>query len=354
MKILFFIGSLQSGGAERVAVRLTDAFTRDLGWDTTLVTGDTVSNDFYQTEYTQRFSLGFDYDKSRNRSEQFSRVFKVRRYIQQESPDLVVFSSIDFSLRGLFSTLGLRIPKIVCEHNNYFAVASPKKRMIRNLLYPTASRVFLLTDRDLHNYPKRVQKKVRVVPNPLGVDGQFTERRFNKNMLAVGRLTEQKAFHRMLHVMTQLPDDYSLHIVGEGPLESELKTLANQLQIDNRVFFVGRRTDVTPYYREASLLLMTSLFEGLPMVIAEANAHALPVVSFDCETGPREMIEDEVSGYLVTEGNGEEMADKIRQLEKNDELYDAMCKEAFKRSKQYSMSGTLENWQREIGELLMS
>ena len=351
MKLLFFIGSLQSGGAERVAVRLTDAFTEKLGWDVTLVTGDAVSNDFYQSKHAKRFSLGFNYDKSRQRSEQFSRVIKVRRYIRQENPDLVVFSSIDFSLRGLFSTFGLGIPKIVCEHNNYFAVSNPKKRLIRNLLYPTASRVFLLTSRDLHNYPQRVQIKVRIVPNPLGVDGQFTERRFNKKMLAVGRLTEQKAFHRMLEVMTLLPEDYTLQIVGEGPLEQELKALTVNLQLVNRISFVGRSSDVTPYYRESGLLLMTSLFEGLPMVIAEANAHALPVVSFDCETGPREMIKDGSSGYLIEEGKATDMAEKIQLLEKNTDLYDSMCKAAYQRSQQYSMSNTLENWQREIGEL---
>ncbi len=352
MKILFFIGSLQSGGAERVAVRLTDAFTEELKWDTTLVTGDFISNDFYRCRSARRYSLEFDYEKSNLRSEQFNRVRKVRNYIKKEGPDLLVFSSIDFSLRGLFSTLGLKVPKIICEHNNYFAVTNVKKRLIRNTLYPMADRVFLLTSRDIDNYPGNVRKKVRVVPNPLGVEGEYVQRTFQKKLLAVGRLTEQKAFHRMLSVVSQLPEEYSLQIVGEGPLEEELKKLCKEMKLDSRVSFEGRSDNVPDYYRAASLLLMTSLFEGLPMVIAEANAHALPVISYDCETGPREMIRDSESGFVVADDNSQQMVEKILTLERDPELYKTMCDNAYEQSKQFSIENTLLNWKKEIGELV--
>ncbi len=352
MKILFFIGSLRSGGAERVAVTLVEAFTKELKWEVILVTGDHIHNDFYHSDAVTRKSLEFNYQKNRNPIEQFRRIIRTRNYINEEDADILVFSSISFALRGLISSIGLGIPTIVCEHNNYFGLKSRLKRQLRNLLYPLASRIFLLTNRDLSNYANRVRRRCVVVPNPLGLSGKWVKHSFKYQLLAVGRLTEQKAFHRLLDVLYLLPDIYTLTVLGEGELKSTLAKKAEELGIASRVTFVGATKDIGPYYEQANILVMTSIYEGLPLVILEANAYALPVISYDCDTGPREMIVDGVNGYLIAEGDSDAMVDKITKLSNDEHLYKRMCDDAFKYSKRYSIGKILNYWKKQTNCIL--
>lgn len=355
-KILFIIGSLQAGGAERVASRLCDHWAESEGFDVILATGDIVANDFYQlSSKVKRISFNFNYSLDSffgKVFEQYRRFFAIQSIFKEVKPDIIILSATDISIRVLFNLLFSKKLILVCEHNNYFAVKSKFKRICRLLIYRKAEKLLLLTERDIENYTSRYfsESKILVMPNPLGIENNhFTPKVDKLQLVAVGRLCEQKAFHRLVKIFKRVNPKYILKIVGEGPERENLQTLISEMNLTERIELVGHIVDMSQYYKESTFLLMTSIYEGLPMVIGEANAFGLPVVAFDCPTGPAEMIINGKNGYLIEDGNYEDFINCVNSLVDNTRMLETMSLEAFNASKKYSIKYISSMWSSLIG-----
>jgi glycosyltransferase involved in cell wall biosynthesis len=121
-------------------------------------------------------------------------------------------------------------------------------------------------------------------------------------ILCVGRLTPQKTFHYIIEAFARISIDYPLlrlKILGQGSMEDKLKRLVEDLKITDKVDFEGYQQDIIPYYIHTRLTALTSLFEGFPNVLIESIALGTPVVAFDCPSGPSEIVQDDINGYLV-------------------------------------------------------
>jgi len=350
-KILFIIGSMQAGGAERVASRLCSNWASSEGLDVTLATGDEIVNDFYKVDpRVSRVSLSFNYaavSVIKRVVEQIHRFFSIRSLLKQVEPDIIILSATEISLRVLFNLLFCRSPIIVCEHNNYYAVKSKFKRICRLLLYRKATHLLLLAERDIESYTSRYfpRHKILVMPNPLGIENNSFEYESSSfQLLAVGRLCEQKAFYRLVEIFKKINSKYTLNIIGEGPERENIQKLITKLGLSDRVKLVGHVTNMDRYYKESSLLLMTSIYEGLPMVIGEANAFGLPVIAFDCPTGPAEMIVNGKNGYLINDGDTEGFYKCVNEVVENSSLLKYMSQAAFEASKKYSIKNISLKW----------
>lgn len=348
MKVLFFIGSLRMGGAENVASQLSRGFEEILDWQVTIVTGDAKDTDFYPVSCSKRVSLNFDYSRSLSLFEQLRRLYKLRKLVKAQVPDYVVMFSTDSCIRGLVALIGLNQFTIACEHSNYNFVKSPLKRLVRNITYSLSSKVFLLTERDIENYPRFLRNKFSVMHNPLGIVGEMNNKDFNYKLLAVGRLSIHKGYDRLLKNFSELSTRYTLSIVGDGELMAELVSLAKQLKIQDRVCFVGATKNVKKYYKAASLLLLTSRREGLPVVIAEANAFGLPVISYDCETGPRELIIDGENGFVVDNDDSIAFNAAIDRIAIDPMLYKYMSCRAYYLAERFSIDKICRQWRDEL------
>ena len=136
-------------------------------------------------------------------------------------------------------------------------------------------------------------------------------------LLCVGRLEKQKGFHFAIEAFAGLVNKFSdlrLKIVGKGSLESELRKKALDYNIENKVDFEGFQKNIIPYYLHAKCTLLTSFYEGYPNVLIESIAMNTPVVSFDCPSGPREIIENGVNGFTVKPNDIIELQKKISFL----------------------------------------
>lgn len=351
-KILFVIGSMQAGGAERVAARLCNHWAKNSNIKITLLTSDKIENDFYEVaEEVVRDSLRFEFSQVNFFQiirEQGSRFFKIKSKLRDINPDIIILSTTEISVRFLFNLIFSKKIIIVCEHNNYYALRSSFKRMCRRFLYKKASKILVLTNRDRMNYlEKKIinSKKISVMPNPLGIENEkLSKPNDNKVLIAVGRLCVQKSFDRLLRVMKHIREDYSLKIIGDGPEKENLERLILELDLSKRVQLIGKVKDISKYYTSSTLLLMTSKYEGLPMVISEANNFGLPVVSFNCPTGPAEMIESFKNGVLIDDGDIAGFAKTVNALLDDHDLLNNMRTLSFEMSKKYSIDKINLKW----------
>jgi glycosyltransferase involved in cell wall biosynthesis len=169
----------------------------------------------------------------------------------------------------------------------------------------------------------------------------------NKKVIAVGRYSYQKGFDRLIsawHRVCQQKNDWTLHLVGDGELREELQKQIEELNLGDKVILGKAVTDMPTVYQEASILAMTSHYEGLPMVLLEAQAAGLPIVSFECKCGPKDVIEDGVDGFLVKEGDTDALAEKLLLLMDDEMLRKKMGGVAFSRSDRYAEDRIMQQW----------
>ncbi len=207
------------------------------------------------------------------------------------------------------------------------------------------NKVIVLTDED---YYKLKSKRISVekIPNPIKYHN-FQKECLNRKILAVGRLEEQKNFSELIDICGKFfskKPGYQLLIAGEGKLRKELsdKIMAENLQ-DN-IILLGKVNNIEDYYKECDFLVMTSLYEGLPLALLESKAWSLPVIAYDCPTGPKEIIKNGEDGFLVSNRNGDEFLDKMLLLAGNDELTLKMSKNTVSSHMDFDYKIVSDKW----------
>ena len=207
-------------------------------------------------------------------------------------------------------------------------------------------RIVVLTEEDKKNNWQGYGNVV-VIPNPVvSVSAGLSPLTDNK-IAAVGRLVPIKGFSYLIRSFKKVSDSipgWKLDIWGEGWLKSVLKEEVDNNGLTGKVCLRGSSNSVQQELPSYSIFVCTALFEGFGLSILEAMSCGLPVVSFDCDYGPRAIIEDGKDGFLVPIGNMEMFADRICLLIENEELRKRMGNAALEKSKQYSVDRVIGIW----------
>ena len=174
-----------------------------------------------------------------------------------------------------------------------------------------------------------------------------------KCVVSIGRMdgSNQKGFLRLIDIWKLIQDssefkDWKLHIVGDGELKEKIENKIRDLNLTNSIILKPFTKDIESEYLSASIYAMTSYFEGLPMVLIEAQSYALPTISFDIATGPRDIIEDEKSGYLIKDNDLNKYATKLKTLMQDENLrvkMGAKSKEIVK--SKFSKDVVMKQWE---------
>lgn len=210
---------------------------------------------------------------------------------------------------------------IACEHVSINSF-SWKIKKIKLFFLKKYSKVVTLTDRDFDTLFREKIKAIRIY-NPIFPKKHFRDSRSHV-AVAIGRLDHQKGFDRLLEIWSifiKRNPNWLLHIAGEGELREILTDSIEKLRLQNSVKLLGKINDVDNLYKNADIFLMTSRYEGLPMVLLEAKAWCLPTISYDCQTGPREVINDGVDGFLIDDGNHVGFTNAMNELAVDDNKY---------------------------------
>ena len=204
---------------------------------------------------------------------------------------------------------------IEANHKSLFwsLVGEVRTRQLVQAVKPL-ERLVVLTDADKAAWEKAGCTNVTVIPNPCSLDGQKVSIKSakSKTILAVGRLHEQKGFDLLLQAWKPIEktySDWSLRIVGEGPKRAELEAQIESQGL-KRVVLAGATNNVLDEYEAASIFVLSSRYEGLPLALIEAMWCGLPCIAFDCPQGPAELLaEDRV--WLVPNGDIAELTAQI-------------------------------------------
>jgi glycosyltransferase involved in cell wall biosynthesis len=171
---------------------------------------------------------------------------------------------------------------------------------------------------------------------------------FRKRLLAVGRLDYQKGFELLIEAFARLAADardWELVIVGQGPLREALGERLEELGIGDAAYLAGEVGNLDDWYRDADLFALSSRFEGFPNALLEAMAHGLPAVSFDCDTGPRDIIRPGVDGLLVAPGDVGALEAALRRLMGDAALREQFGKRATDVRDRFAMERVAELWE---------
>ena len=208
-------------------------------------------------------------------------------------------------------------------------------------------RFVVLTEEDKSSWTEL--SNVEVIPDPLAFDIDQVSPLTNKRVIAVGRYVYQKGFDLLLHawkLIEQQHPDWRLVIYGMGE-RTPYEQLIDKLQIDRtRCHLNGSTSDIKAEYLNSSLFVFSSRFEGFGMVLIEAMACGLPVVSFDCPCGPKDIVRHNEDGLLVPSGNIDALAEAMHQMMLDDSLRQQMAKVAVKNVQRYKLNEVCQHWQK--------
>lgn len=276
-------------------------------------------------------------------------------YFRACDADLVVTSTPGLTV---FALLGLPPTVKIVQEEHRPSMARGKTAEPLLIHGPRVDAVVNLTDRDaqwLRDTWGEDAPRVEVIPNALPATGRPCSSGRQRVIMGAGRFVRAKGFTDLIRafalVAPEFPD-WRLRIFGDGPLRDTLISTARDLGVAGRVEIAPPTAHIETEWSRASIGALASRYEGLPLVLLEARGAGLPVVAYDCVTGPREIIEDGEDGYLVGVGDVEGFADRLRRLMSDDDLRERMGSNATASLARFAPDVVAEQWSKLFTELV--
>jgi GalNAc-alpha-(1->4)-GalNAc-alpha-(1->3)-diNAcBac-PP-undecaprenol alpha-1,4-N-acetyl-D-galactosaminyltransferase len=349
VKICLVIPSLRNGGSERVMSELANKWASIKNIEVYLILL-TNQEQFYKIDARVKIVTPSRNYKNNFLSKGFFKIWTFY-YIRSTCNKIQPTSLLSFSERYnnivLLSLLGTKFKKYVSDRNSPYMNIGKLHTFLRNLLYKGATGIIAQTStakKELHKNTKNTN--IRVVPNPLRkIEDIGIKNLKNKIILNVGRNVPQKNQLELLEIFSRCDlSGWTLQIIGNGPLKDVLIQKSKELGISKNVHILGFSKDIDSFYREASIFAFSSLYEGFPNALNEAMAHGLACVSYDCPTGPKDIIKDGYNGMLVDLGNKDSFQQKMNELMLSEKLREQFSDRAREIKEIYSLNKITDNY----------
>ncbi len=277
----------------------------------------------------------------------------IRKNIAELKPDAVVAFGDQTCVLTIAGCLGFGLPVIVAErtHPGHYAIGKGWGTL-RSFLYPRAAALVAQTSDISKWYTDNLASPpVYVIPNSVMVakSSSATEPQDErKTVLGVGMLTGVKRFELLIKVFSSLAAKFTmwdLIIYGEGPDRAKLEKLIEAEGLSGRVLLPGRVENIISCMKSADLFVLTSRTEGFPNALCEAMVSGLPVISFDCPSGPADIIRPGIDGILVSSGDGASLAKEMAGLMENERLRVELGSRAKELSERFSLEKVMGKWE---------
>lgn len=361
-KIIFVIGNLSSGGAERVLSIVASGLSKR-GYDVSIISKQHVRpfyklNDGVNVLYPNR-EISYNATGFKKIFSRLLVLLDVFKILKLEKPDIVIPFSTTTNGSIIIIAKLLNIKLIASEHTNYKVdLQNLHIWFIKRIIYKMSDYLLVLTQRDIDEYYGDFIKNIVVMPNPLSMIpiNHNNEHQREKIILAIGNVSRWyvKGFDNLLLIFANIKNripEYKLVIVGGGD-STYLKQICLELNIKNKVEFIGEVSDIANYMQNASIFTLTSRWEGLPMALIESMSQGLPCLAYNCFSGPADIITNGKDGILVEDQNNEKFGQELISLVKNKNRQANLSKEAIQSVKKYEINSILDKWEKIIKQVL--
>ena len=355
MKIFFYINNIGYGGAERVMVNLSSVFAEN-NHDVSLITSFNVEKEYEINSKIKRYSLENEEQSSNFLKRNFSRIKKLKALCKKEQPDVLVSFMGENNFRAILATRGLKTKTIVSVRNDPNKEYSTKLfKFLAKTLYKKADGVVFQTDDAKNWFPKKVQKKSRVIMNQVAEKFFSVKKEKEDYYVATGRLNQQKNYPMMIRAFARFVKDYpdeKLYIYGNGDLREELNELIKNLNVERNILLKGPSNDIPDVLKNAKGFLLSSNYEGIPNGLLEAMAVGVPCISTDCPCGgPKMIINHNENGLLIPVGDEDKLYEALCCLE-NEDLRKKISTNAKKSAESFKPDVIYENWEKYLKEVV--
>lgn len=350
MRICFLIQDITTqGGTERTTCCLANEMVRH-GHEVSIVSVFSAMGDAQyplmnevRVAYLSNEHYGLDLSLVRRFIRVFRQVGMLRKNGLLQQSDVIISQKVIASVLSCIAGLGKKT--IACEHYAYGRFNSIA-RWARNRLYNHVRGLVVLTERDRALFKHHGVQRVWVVENMVSIRPEPWQGQMVHRAMSVGRLDKQKGYDLLLNALAGRQKelgDWQVDIYGEGNERAVLEAQARALHLDGIVRFLPFTKQIEKAYATHAFYIMSSRFEGFPMVLLEAAASGLPVVSFDCPSGPAILLQQD-RGLLVANGDTQALGDAIVRLVKDEDKRQFLHEQTWKIVEPYTPQAIYAKW----------
>ena len=348
VKIVFYINMISYGGAERVIVNLSKQFS-DKGYEVLLVTSYKNEQEYVVSSSIRREVL-LDKTDCGFFKKNFCCTKKLRKLIKTENPDVLISFMAEPNFRSVVACLGTKTKNLVSVRNDpNREYPNALFRFCAKFLYRFADCIVFQTKDAQNWFSARIRKKSYIIQNQVNEQFfQVVSSGFHKDIVTVGRLTEQKNHEMLIRAFSKIADktEDNLIIYGDGSLRGALTKLVDDLSLSDRVILPGSTSDVPNTIKSAKLFVLSSDYEGMPNALIEAMVLGLPCIATDCPCGgPRDLFDNQKNGILVSVGDENQMAEKMLYMLEHDEERTAIARNAASSAMRFSPETVFSKWE---------
>jgi GalNAc-alpha-(1->4)-GalNAc-alpha-(1->3)-diNAcBac-PP-undecaprenol alpha-1,4-N-acetyl-D-galactosaminyltransferase len=314
-KIVLITSDLSSGGAQRVIATLSNNFSSHKNYQIHLVCLIQGEVFYYINSTVNLHFPNFNYKNYPRFISYLRTLLYLRRKLKEIEPISYLSFGGRYNALCIIAGLGLKSKSFISDRSQPGISYGKFLDVVNRIFYPYAYGIVAQTLRAKYVHLSRFShSNIKVIGNPIPdfYDSRVEERNV---ILNVGRFVESKNQNFLIELFDELnPDNWELWLVGDGPLLDVCKKQAMSLKSADRIKFMGKNKDVRTIYNSARIFAFTSTSEGFPNALGEAMSAGLACISFNCNAGPSDLIEDGVDGFLVNELNREVFKEYLELL----------------------------------------
>lgn len=347
MNICIFNGDMsRGGGTERITQILANGLADKTDYVITVLNLNNESGNSY---YTLDPKVKFEVLYTRGIR---NKTIELRKLLKKEKIDVLIDVDIMLGIYSLPATAFLRRIKVISWEmfNIRNDIGSKYTRLIRKICLKRSAYYINQTKGDMEAFIKEMSVKcpITYIYNPCEIDMSYSNYNSeSKTIVTAGHFFYTKGYDLAVDVAKKVfakHPDWCWKFYGDGIELDKIKNMVHNLRLENNMIFCGRTNEITSAYKEAAMYVMTSRTEGFGLVLTEAKSCNLPTIAYDIDFGPREIIDHEVSGYLVPAFNSDEMSERICELIENKEKRIMFSKRAKDNCDKFTKQAFIEKW----------
>ena len=346
-KVLFVANKLYGGGAEKVLTLLANEMNKN-NFNVEIVTYKKVNQTYNLNKDVKYTCIE---SKTKNRFiQKLLRIIKIRRKIKEYNPDLIIAFEYFVNMQTIIANMFLKNKLIISERADpNFTGNKVGIKQLRNILYRYANALVCQTPDAKAYFPKKVQDKAVIIPNPItpNLPERYTGER-KKEIVNFCRIEHPKNLPLLIdafEILNKEYSDYKLKIYGNGSAENEIREYVNQKHLQEKVEINDFAQNIHKEVIESAMFVSSSNHEGISNSMIEAMGIGLPTICTDCPCGgAKMMIENNVNGILVPVGDKEALYRAMKKIIENPEFAEEISKNAVKINERLKQDKICKMW----------